>query len=158
MSGTLNQYCLNSTDTTGRNNVEAFWYFGARRAYGRCRCGTKLDSGLRGTWKGESETVVVGAGNTHHPGAAAEEPEFRSVGFSLTIDEQEGRRFSGIFSSARSSYRVVAVISRSGTIFLADVEGYSSATMLAPDRMELCYLKHTREARVASCTELIKQR
>ncbi len=110
---------------------------------------------LRGIWKGGSETVVVGAGNTHHPGTAAEEPEFRSVGFAMTIDKQEGRRFSGIFSSARGSYRVVAVVSRTGTIFLADVEGYSSATMLASDRMELCYLKHTREARVASCTELV---
>ncbi len=114
-------------------------------------------SNLLGTWKGESETVMIGQGNTHHPAAAAEEPEFRSVGFALTVDKQEGRRFSAIFSSARGSYRVVGVISRTGTIFLADVEGYSSATMLAPDRMELCYLKHTREARVASCTELVKQ-
>jgi hypothetical protein len=54
---------------------------------------------LRGTWTGASETVVVGGGNTHHPGAAAEEPEFRSVAFTLTIDKQEGRRLSGIFSS-----------------------------------------------------------
>ncbi len=112
---------------------------------------------LRGTWKGESETVVVGSGNTHHPAAAAQEPEFRSAVFTLTIDKQEGRRFAAIFSSARGSYRVVGVASRTGTIYLADVEGYSSATMLAPDRMELCYLKHTREAQVASCTELIKQ-
>ncbi len=112
---------------------------------------------LRGTWRGESETVMVGEGNTHHPAAAAEEPEFRSVAFTLIVDRQEGRRFSGIFSSPRGNYRVVAVISRAGTIFLADVEGYSSATMLASDRMELCYLKHTREARVASCTELVKQ-
>jgi hypothetical protein len=43
---------------------------------------------LRGTWTGESETVVVGGGNTHHPGAAAEEPEFRSVAFTLTIDKK----------------------------------------------------------------------
>lgn len=112
---------------------------------------------LRGTWKGESETVLLGAGNPHHHAAAAEEPEFRSVAFTLTVDKQEGRRFSGIFSSARGSYRMVAVISRTGTIFWADVEGYSSATMLASDRMEVCYLKHTWQARVASCTELIKQ-
>ncbi len=81
---------------------------------------------LRGTWRGESETVVVGSGNTHHPAAAAQEPEFRSATFTLTIDKQEDRRFTGIFSSARGSYRVVAVASRTGTIYLADVEGYSS--------------------------------
>ncbi len=112
---------------------------------------------LRGTWKGASETVIVGEGNTHHPAATAEESELRSVAFTSIVDKKEGRRFSGIFSSPRGSYRVVAVVSRTGTIFLADVEGYSSATVLAPDRMELCYLKHTREARVASCTELVKQ-
>ena len=72
---------------------------------------------------GRERDPVVGGGNTHHPGAAAEEPEFRSVDFTLTIDKQEGRRLSGIFSSPRGSYRVVAVVSRTGTIFLADVRG-----------------------------------
>lgn len=36
---------------------------------------------LHGIWRGESETIVVGTGNTHHPAAAAEEPQFRSVPF-----------------------------------------------------------------------------
>ena len=42
-------------------------------------------------------------------------------------------------------------MSRGGTIFLADAEGFSNGTMLAPDRMELCYLKHGADARIASC-------
>jgi hypothetical protein len=33
----------------------------------------------------------------------------------------------------------------------------SLGTMLAPDRMDLCYLKHSPEARIASCVELTKQ-
>ena len=86
-----------------------------------------------------------------------EEPELRSVPFTLTIDKQDGRRFSGTFSSARGGSKVVAVMSRSGTIFLADAEGFSNGTMLAPDRMELCYLKHAPDARIASCVELTKQ-
>ena len=89
--------------------------------------------------------------------SAANEPELRSVAFTLTIDKQDGRRFSGTFSSPRGGSKVVAVISRSGTIFLADAEGFSNGTMLAPDRMELCYLKHGPEARLASCVELTKQ-
>jgi hypothetical protein len=112
---------------------------------------------LRGTWKGESESIVLGAGNPHHSGTAAQEPELRSVPFALTIDKQDGRRFSGTFSSARGSSKVVAVVSRSGSIFLADAEGFSHGTMLAPDRMELCYLKHSAETRIASCVELAKQ-
>jgi hypothetical protein len=101
---------------------------------------------LRGTWKGESQSIVLGGGNAHHAVTSASEPELRSVAFTLTIDKQDGRRFSGIFSSPRG-----------GTIFLADAEGFSNGTMLAPDRMELCYLKHGPDARIASCVELTKQ-
>jgi hypothetical protein len=112
---------------------------------------------LRGTWKGESESIVLGGGNAHHTGGSASEPELRSVTFTLTIDKQDGRRFSGTFSSARGGSKVIAVISRNGTIFLADTEGVANGTMLASDRMELCYLKDAPEARVASCVELTKQ-
>jgi hypothetical protein len=112
---------------------------------------------LRGTWKGESESIILGAGNAHHSAAVAQEPELRSVAFTLTIDKQDGRRFSGTFSSARGGSKVVAVVSRSGSIYLADTEGFSHGTMLAPDRMELCYLKHSAETRIASCVELTKQ-
>ena len=112
---------------------------------------------LRGTWKGESESIVLGGGNAHHAVTSANEPELRSVAFTLTIDKQDGRRFSGTFSSPRGGSKVVAVMSRGGTIFLADAEGFSNGTMLAPDRMELCYLKHGPDARIASCVELTKQ-
>src|SRR6266849_6232167 len=49
---------------------------------------------LRGTWKGESESLVLGGGNPHHPSTQANEPQLRSVPFTLTIDKQDGRRFS----------------------------------------------------------------
>ena len=112
---------------------------------------------LRGTWKGESESIVLGGGNAHHAVTSASEPELRSVAFTLTIDKQDGRRFSETFSSPRGCSKVVAVMSRGCTIFLADAEGFSNETMLAPDRMELCYLKHGADARIASCVELTKQ-
>ena len=112
---------------------------------------------VRGTWKGESESIVLNGGNPHHPPTQSSEPELRSVAFTLVVDKQEGRRFSGVFSSARSSEKVIAVISRNGTIFLADDEGYTNGTLLAPNRMELCYLHVSSAARVASCAELTKQ-
>ena len=113
--------------------------------------------GLRGTWKGESESLVLGGGNPHHPGTPANEPQLRSVPFTLTVDKQDGRRFSGTFSSSRSTEKVIAVISRNGTIFLADDEGYTHGILLAPNRMELCYLHVSAVSRVASCAELTKQ-
>ena len=75
----------------------------------------------------------------------------------LTVDKQDGRRFSGTFSSPRSTEKVLAIISRSGVIFLADDEGYTNGTLLAPNRMELCYLHVSAISRIASCAELTKQ-
>jgi hypothetical protein len=112
---------------------------------------------LRGTWKGDSESVVWGGGNPHHTAKPPTDAQFRSVPFTLVIDQQDGRRFSGTFSSSRSKERVVAVISRNGQILLADDDGYTTGSVLAPNRIELCYLKMGQNARIASCTELTKQ-
>ncbi len=111
---------------------------------------------LRGTWKGESQSIVLG-GTPHHPKQQAGEPRLTSVPFTLVIDKQEGRRFSGTFSSARHSETVIAVVSRSGTIYMVDDDGYNVVTMLSPDRMEMCYLHLSSASRIASCTELSKQ-
>jgi hypothetical protein len=75
-----------------------------------------------------------------------------------TVPEQDGRRFSGTFSSAQHSETVIAVVSRAGTIFMADDDGYNAGTMLASDRMEICYLHSSAARRIASCTELTRQK
>jgi hypothetical protein len=111
---------------------------------------------LRGTWKGESQSIVLGA-TPHHTKQQTDEPRLTSVAFTLVIDKQDGRRFSGTFSSAHHSETVIAVISRSGTIFMVDDDGYDVATLLAPDRMEICYLHLSPVSRIASCTELSRQ-
>ena len=114
---------------------------------------------VRGTWKGDSETILLGAGNPHHTPGQPAVPEMRSVPFTLTIDKQDGRRFSGTFSSPRSTENVLAVFSGDGTLYMVDDEGYTHGTMLAPDRMELCYM-HVAPggaSRIASCAEMKKQ-
>jgi hypothetical protein len=55
------------------------------------------------------------------------------------------------------SETVIAVISRSGTLYMVDDDGYDVATMLTPDRMEICYLHLSSGSRIASCTELSRQ-
>jgi hypothetical protein len=112
---------------------------------------------MRGTWKGDSHSVVLGGG-PHHPDTKSDEPRFTSVPFTLVVDKQDGRRFFGTFSSAQHSETVVAVFSRAGSIFMADDDGYSVGTMLAPDRMEICYLHSSSATRIASCTELVRQK
>jgi len=111
---------------------------------------------LIGTWKGDSESIVVSSGNKHHPGKSRE-PRMSSVPFTLVIDKQDGRRFSGIFSSAKHKETVIAVISRTGTIYMIDDDGYTLGTMLSPNRLELCYMKRAPNGTVASCTEMTKQ-
>ena len=112
---------------------------------------------LRGTWKGNSETIILGAGNPHHAAPPSAEPRLNSVAFTMTVDKQDGRRFSGTFSSARGDDKFVAVISRNSTIFLVDDDGYTVGTMLAPNRMELCYMHLSQATRLASCSEMTKQ-
>ena len=114
---------------------------------------------LRGTWKGESESVVFGAGNHPHHGSGPHESEtrFTSQTFTMTIDKQDGRRFAGTVSSQRSTETVIGVVSRSGTILMVDDDGYDIVTLVAPNRLEMCYLHLSAAARVASCTEFTKQ-
>ena len=88
---------------------------------------------LRGTRKGESESVVFGAGAHPHHGSGQRESEtrFTSQTFTMTIDKQDGRRFAGTFSSQRSTETVIGVVSRSGTIFMVDDDGFDVGTLLA---------------------------
>jgi hypothetical protein len=77
----------------------------------------------------------------------------------LTIDTQDGRRFSGTFSSPRDAESVIGVITRAGNLLFVDTDGYASGTLLGPDRLEACYLQIAiTYGRVASCTELTRQR
>ncbi len=112
---------------------------------------------LRGTWKGESESIILGAGNPHHAAPSSAEPRLNSIPFTATIDKQDGRRFSGTFSSPRGNDKFVAVISRNNTILLVDDDGYTVGTILASNRMEWCYMHLSQATRLASCTELTKQ-
>jgi hypothetical protein len=112
---------------------------------------------LRGTWKGNSESIILGAGNPHHAAPPSAEPRLNSVAFTMVIDKQDGRRFSGTFSSARGNEKFVAVISRNSTILLVDDDGYTVGSILAPNRIELCYMHLSQATRLASCAEMTKE-
>ena len=42
-------------------------------------------------------------------------------------------------------------------IFVVDDDGYTVGTVLAPNRMEWCYMHLSQATRLVSCTELTKQ-
>ena len=112
---------------------------------------------VRGTWKGKSESIIQGAGNPHHASPKAASPRMNSIEFTMVVKEQDGRRFFGTFSSARGNDPIIAVISRNGSIFMVDDDGYTVGSMLAPNRMELCYMQLSPKSRIASCVEMVKQ-
>ena len=99
---------------------------------------------LRGTWKGQSELIVMGHGNPHHEAAVTDKPRLSSIPFTMIIDMQDGRRFSGTFASPRATDPIIAVISQTGVIHMVDEDGWTSGTILAPNRMELCYMAKKR--------------
>ena len=111
---------------------------------------------LRGTWTGESESIVRGPGNPHHRAKAADEPRLSSAMFTMVIDKQDGRRFSGIWSSPRSTEKIIAVVSRNNAIYLIDDDGFTVGTLMSPTQIELCYMQQG-SARVASCAVMTKK-
>ena len=111
---------------------------------------------LVGTWKGDSQSIVLAGGNEHHAGKTPS-PRLTSVPFTMVIDKQDGRRFSGTFSSTKHKEPVIAVMSRNNSFYMVDDDGYSIGQVLAPNRIELCYMKQSPGGRVASCTEMTKQ-
>src|SRR3954452_1181877 len=118
-----------------------------------------VGSSARGPSDARDKSVVFGAGAHPHHGSSPHEgaTRFTSKPFTITIDKQDGRRFSGTFSSERSTETVVGVVSRSGTIFMVDDDGHNVGTLLALNRLEMCYLHLSAASRVASCTEFTKQ-
>jgi hypothetical protein len=112
---------------------------------------------IRGTWKGDSESIILGTGNAHHAAVGPATPRLNSIAFTLTVDRQDGRRFSGSFTSARGNDTVIAVISQNGTIYMVDDDGFTVGTVLAPNRLELCFMALSSATRIASCTVLTKQ-
>ena len=51
---------------------------------------------------------------------------------------------------------MIGVVPRAGTIDMVDDDAHCWGTLLAPNRMELCYLHQTPTTRIASCTEMTK--
>ena len=112
---------------------------------------------LRGIWKGDSESVVLGSGTPMHAPAKPGDAEFRSVTFTMNITRQEGRRFVGTFASPKHTETIIGVISRAGPIHIVDDDGIDTATLLAPDRIELRYQHLAPDSQIVSCTEMVKQ-
>lgn len=114
---------------------------------------------MRGTWVGMSHSAVIGAGQ-HHPDGKENDIRFRQVEFTLNIDRQEGRNFSGAFGSTSHKEAVVGAMAadlKSGV--MVDMDGQMSYRLVGKNRIELCYTQTGINVtnRVAACNELVRK-
>jgi hypothetical protein len=99
---------------------------------------------LRGIWSGKGKSIVFG-NNPHHPGAqtATDAPRVRDIEARYAVEGQDGRLAWGHSSSSAADTKepfAWALASDNKTIFGADMDGYFHILLLAPDRMEKCYV------------------
>ena len=101
---------------------------------------------------------MFGSGD-HHAGkqTAADPPRVRDIAATHTVEGQQGRVAWGRSSSAAADTKepfAWAISSDNRSIVGADLDGYFRITLLAPDRMEKCYVHNgTSPSRsvVATC-------
>jgi opacity protein-like surface antigen len=118
---------------------------------------------LKGTWSGKGKSLVFGS-NPHHPGSQTADapPRVRDIDVSYVVDGQEGRLAWGRSSStiAKTDEPFAWAISADNkSIVGADRDGYFRITLLAPDRMDKCYVHNGTSPSgsiVATCYEMQK--
>jgi hypothetical protein len=113
---------------------------------------------LKGTWTGKGKSIVFG-NSLHHPGSqtTSEAPRVRDIEATHVIEGQDGRLAWGRTSSAAANTQeplAWAISADNKSIIGADADGYYQISLLAPDRMEKCYVHNGQSPSrsiVASC-------
>ena len=101
---------------------------------------------LKGTWTGKGKAVVWGV-NAHHPGSApvtTTPPRVREIEATHLVEGQDGRvawgrSWSTTAPDSKEPF-AWAITSDNKSIVGSDMDGYFRITLLAPDRMEKCYV------------------
>jgi hypothetical protein len=113
---------------------------------------------LKGVWRGKGKSIVFGT-NPHHPGSqtAADPPRVRDIEAIYNVEGQDGRLAWGHSASSVADTKepfAWAMASDNKSIIGADLDGYFHITLLAPDRMEKCYVHNgvsPTHSAVATC-------
>ena len=115
---------------------------------------------LKGTWIGH--TYPLTQGKTEHYAQAGEaEAVFQDASWTLTVDRQEGSRFTGTRGLTEGTRRdpILGVIRADRrTIHMVDDDGTFQVTLTAPNAMEVCRTEVTAVSQILSCAEFDRQR
>jgi hypothetical protein len=111
---------------------------------------------LKGTWRGTGKILLYG--KTEHLSGTPDKAVVRDLEVTHTVTGQDGRLIWGTTSSANNDSKepfAWALSSDNKTILGADTDGYYRITIVAPDRIEKCYVQSAanspRHAIVATC-------
>jgi hypothetical protein len=112
---------------------------------------------LQGRWIGTSEAVVLGNTN-HHPGDPVR-PRTSSAEITLTIEQQDGRRFWGKAVSRHSEEPIIGVVGYDGrTILWQSSDGASRGTLVDANTIEILYSHATPSGLVAVANRYVRQK
>ena len=118
---------------------------------------------LIGTWVGETNDAVIGAG-THYPSGKAGEIRFLKSVVTYKFDQQKNRAFSGTFTIAGHTVPIVGSMSADmvgGA--MADQDGTYSFKVLNPNQLAVCFATTTTAPKnkdagpVADCHEVTRK-
>lgn len=118
---------------------------------------------LVGTWVGETNDAVIGAG-THYPNGKSGEIRFLKSVVTYKFDQQKNRAFSGTFTIAGHTVPIVGSMSAdmaSGA--MADQDGTYSFKVLNPNQLAVCFATTTTAPKnkdagpVADCHEVTRK-
>ena len=116
-----------------------------------------------GTWVGQTNDAVIGAGS-HYPGGKAGEVRFLSSTVTYQFDKQSNRAFAGVFTIANHTVPIVGSFSGdlvSGT--MADKDGTYTFKMLGQNQISVFFASTTTDPAdksagpVADCHEITRQ-
>ena len=112
---------------------------------------------LKGSWSGTAEIVHRSEVAEHVDPTA--KPSFPTLPFTITIEQQEGRRFAGSLASARASDPLIGMIRSDGRrLHLVDNDGTLIGELLGPDEMEVCRTEVTPHSMNVYCATLTRRR
>lgn len=118
---------------------------------------------LIGTWIGETNDALIGAGR-HYPGGKAGEIRFVKEKVTYKFDRQEKRSFSGIVTIAGINIPIVGSLAgdlMSGA--MADKDGVYSFKMMDANKITLCFASasvnpaNKASGPVADCHDVVRK-
>ncbi|WP_421723106.1 hypothetical protein [Bauldia sp.] len=113
---------------------------------------------LVGVWTGKVEAGVSHGIQGHEP--TVHEPTFGNydLTFTLTIEEQEGRAITGVWSSPDHAEAIFGVVRRDNdNLIMVDEDSHFDGILLSPTSMELCLAETHGEAMGTWCLLMEKQ-